>query len=167
MGGYLDQYGAGDERRSRIIKRIIICVAAAGLLTLLLLAVFHNVRQERRVKQFFALLAARDYKSAYALWGCTDERPCRDYPMGSFMDDWGSQAIPAAQFEVLYGESCGSGVIVDVDAGKAGSKKLWVENSSLVIGFPPPGMERCPQGNRIGDWLRGIKYRLHGRTYQP
>jgi hypothetical protein len=165
MAGYLDQYGAGDERREKAVKRIVLwgvlALAAAGVLLL----VFHNYSQERQAKRFFNLLAARDYKTAYALWGCTDAHPCRDYPMSAFMEDWGPQAMPPGDFQVLDGESCGSGVIVDVALGKSGNKKLWVERSSGILGYPP--FDTCPQRNRIADWLRGIKYRLHGRTYQP
>jgi hypothetical protein len=115
-------------------------------------------------------LATHDYKAAYALWGCTDANPCRDYPMTSFLQDWGPPAVSVSRFEVLNGDSCGSGVIVDVDAGPAGDKKLWVERDSLVIGFTPPWPNvapgECPQGNRIAVLVRNLKYRLHGRTYQ-
>jgi hypothetical protein len=86
------------------------------------------------------------------------------------MQDWGPPAVSIGNFEVLDGESCGSGVIVDVDAGAAGDKKLWVERDSLVLGFTPPWPNvspgQCPQGNRIADFVRNLKYRLHGRTYK-
>jgi hypothetical protein len=72
--------------------------------------------------------------------------------------------VPPGKFEVLDGESCGSGVIVDADLGAAGDRKLWVESTDLTIGFPP--YEQCPQRNRIADFVRNIKYRLHGRTYK-
>ena len=80
--------------------------------------------------------------------------------------DWGPQAVPTGVFQVLDGESCGSGVIVDIDAGKAGDKRLWVERKDGSLSFPPPGMERCPQGNRIYDFFRDLRYRMHGRTFQ-
>jgi hypothetical protein len=165
MAGYLDQYGAGDERRARLVKRSVLAVAAAAVAVCVVLYIFHNYSQERQVKRFFALLDGRDYQAAYALWVRSDTDR-RGYPFTAFMQDWGPEAVPPGSFEVLGGESCGSGVIVDVDTGKAGDKKLWVERDDLVIGFPPPGMERCPHRNRIADWLRGIRYRMHGRTYQ-
>jgi hypothetical protein len=167
MAGYLDEYGAGDERRARTIRRIVIFVVAAAALAGVLAFALHNRREEVQARKFFELLAAHDYKGAYALWGCTDAHPCRDYPESAFLQDWGPQAAPVTGSRVLDGESCGSGVIVDVDAGKAGDHKLWVEKNTLVLAYPPPGMERCPQRNRIADWIRGWRYKMHGRTFTP
>ena len=96
----------------------------------------HNRSEEGQVKQFLALLKAGDYKGAYALWGCTDTQPCRDYPMKAFMEDWGPQTVPPDNFRVLDGDSCGSGVIVDADLGKAGDKRLWVGEKHPGTRFP-------------------------------
>jgi len=164
MAGYLDQYGVGDERREKITKRIVLLVvivlAAGGLFYLF----FHNYPEERQARRFFELLAARNYQAAYTLWGCTapTARPCRDYPFPEFMKDWSAEASPVDDSDVLDGESCGSGVIVDVNAGKAGEKKLWVERDSHVLAFPP--FEQCPQGNRLHELWRNIRFRLHGRA---
>ncbi len=163
MSGYLENYGAGDERREKIVKTSAISVLAVLVAAALVYVFFHNYPEERQAKRFFELLRAQDYKAAYALWGCTDAKPCRDYPMTEFMKDWGQP--PVSTVEVLDAESCGSGVIVDVDAGKAGDKKLWVERSSHVLTYPP--FERCPQGNRIHDFWRNIRYRLRGRPVPP
>jgi len=164
MAGYLDEYGVSDEQRARTIRRVVIWVLGLAIAAGMLLFIFHNFSEDRQVKRFLALLEARDYKAAYALWGCTDAHPCRDYAMTSFMQDWGPQAVPPGKFQVLDGESCGSGVIVDTDLGTAGDRKLWVESKDLSIGFPP--FEQFPQRNRIADFVRNIKYRLHGRTYK-
>jgi hypothetical protein len=161
MAGYLDNYGAGEERREKIIKTVAAAVAIILLGGVLGYLFFHNYPEERQAKKFFQLLQAGDYKSAYALWGCTDAKPCRDYVMAEFLKDWGPSSAPVNDIEVLDAESCGSGVIVEVGAGKAGDKKLWVERDSRVLGFPP--FERCPQGNRIHDFWRNLKFRLHGR----
>ncbi|MBZ5585621.1 MAG: hypothetical protein LAQ30_26155 [Acidobacteriia bacterium] len=170
MGGYLDTYGAGEEKREKTVRTLAFWVGLALVIAAVLYFIFHFVipnRSERgEVNGFFQLLAAHDYKQAYAMWGCTDAAPCRDYPFTSFLQDWGPEAVPVTTFQVLDGESCGSGVIVDVDAGKAGDKKLWVERSNRTLGFLPPGMERCPRGNRIYDFVRDIRYRLHGKTYK-
>ena len=162
MAGYLDQYGVGEERREKIIKRSVIAVLVVLVGGGLLWAIFHNFPEERQAKNFFHLLQAHDYQSAYALWGCSAATPCRDYPFNEFMKDWGPDAAPVSEADVLDGESCGSGVIVDIDTGKAGDKKLWVERRTRFLGFPP--FERCPQGNRIHEWWRGIRFRLHGRS---
>jgi hypothetical protein len=128
--------------------------------------VIPNRGEQKRVESFFQLLAAHDYKPAYALWGCTDATPCRDYPFQSFMRDWGPEAAPVTGAEVLDGETCGSGVIVTADAGKAGEKKLWVEKQTQILSFLPPGIDRCPQGNHIYDWVRSLRYKLHGKTFR-
>ena len=167
MADFLEQYGAGDERRGKIIKRSILSLVGLLVAAGLLFYGFHTFRQERQAKRFFELLTAHEYKQAYALWGCTDASPCRDYPMKSFMQDWGPPGVAVDRVQVLDGESCGSGVIVDVDAGAAGDKKLWVERDSLVLGFTPPWPNNeCPQRNRIYDFVRNLKYRMHGRTHQ-
>jgi hypothetical protein len=163
MAGYLDHYGAGDERRARKIKVAILSVVVLAVLSGLLYFVLHNYSQERQAKRFFERLEAHDYQGAYVLWGCTAARPCSGYPMKSFMQDWGPP-VNVTGFAILDGESCGNSVIVDVDAGPAGDKKLWVNRNTLELGFPP--YDQCPQGNRIYNFFRNVKYHLHGRTYR-
>jgi hypothetical protein len=173
MGGYLSSYGAGTEKRENAmhatIKWSLIALAAVCITLFTIYFVFPNRSEQAVVRQFFQLLAARDYKAAYALWGCTDAQPCRNFDMTAFMGDWGPPALTVGDFDVLSGESCGSGVIVDVDAGKGLDKKLWVERKTHILGELPPNIAdlgRCPRGNRIYDFVRDLKYRMHGRTYK-
>lgn len=170
MGGYLDTYGAGEEKRETIVRKVIVWVLIALVTAGVLWFIFHyvipNRSEQAEVNRFFQLLSARDYRQAYAMFGCTDAKPCRDYSLQAFEEDWGAQALPLTTFQVLDGESCGSGVIVTVDTGKSGDKKLWVERKSGILGSMPPGMERCPKGNRIYDFIRSIRYRLHGRRFE-
>ena len=145
MAGYLDQYGAGEERRGKIIRTVIISLLLLIVVGGSLLFVFHNYREERQVKEFFSLLGSHDYKGAYALFGCTDAKPCRYYPFEKFMEDWG----PAAghdpnQARVTKSRSCGTGVILTVDYGQQREEKLWVERKDMSIGFPP--FDVCPSG---------------------
>jgi hypothetical protein len=167
MAGYLDQYGKADERREKITKRVVISLLVLLVAGGLFYVFFHNYPEERQAKQFFELLRAGNFQNAYVLWGCNSPNaaPCRDYPYSEFMKDWGPQVSPVNSIDVLDGESCGSGVIVDVDAGKAGDKKLWVERDTHVLGYPP--FDRCPQGNRIHDLWRNIRFRLRGRPIPP
>src|ERR1043165_7260258 len=99
MAGYLDEYGAGDERREKRNKLILIVGACAIVLLFLwsfffvwdkteilrfqslarLAQIARNHQQEGRVKDFLELLRRQDYKGAYALWNCTDQHPCKDY----------------------------------------------------------------------------------------
>ena len=154
MAGYLDHYGAGEERRENIVKRAWIALAVLIVVGGPLLYIFHNIRQESQLKQMFALLAAHDYKGAYALWGCTDAKPCPGYSMKSFMQDWGPDKGDPTKYRItgphrlltdlipqLASKSCGSGVILDVTFGND-RDVLWIERNNLVIGFSP--FPRCP-----------------------
>jgi hypothetical protein len=158
MPGYLDQYGAGDERRERRNKLIAIVGASALVLLFFwfiffvwdkteilriesvarLAQILRNHRQENRVRSFFDLLARHDYKDAYALWNCTEANPCRDYSFNEFMKDWGpGGAQGGAQYSVVRSRSCGSGVIVTIDSRQNQEQALWVERGNLTIGFSP------------------------------
>jgi hypothetical protein len=147
MAGYLANYGIGDEQREKIIRRLIVVailvLIAAGVLFFFL----KNYRQEQQARKFFQLLEKHDYTAAYALWGCTEAKPCRDYPLKNFMEDWGPQSSRAEvnAYRIKKSRSCGSGVILTVDVGKQQQEeKLWVEKDDLTIGFSPwPG---CPPG---------------------
>ena len=143
MPGYLEQYGAGVERRLKIIRTTAISsvavLAGAAALTFL----FYNYRQEQQIKTFFQTLAARDYQGAYALWVRT-EQDRKGYPMESFLRDWGpaSDHADVRGFRIAKSRSCGSGVILTVDFDKGTQEKLWVQRGDLTIGFSPlPG---CP-----------------------
>jgi hypothetical protein len=146
MAGYLDQYGAGEERRGKIIKTVVISVLLLVVVGGSLVFVFHNYREERQVKEFLSHLGAHDYKAAYALFGCTDAKPCRYYPFDKFMEDWGPNSGRRG-FEgarITRSRSCGSGVLLTVDYGKNQQEKLWVERQDMSIGFPP--VQGCPAG---------------------
>jgi hypothetical protein len=143
MAGYLDHYGAGEERREQLIKTTVLAVVLVLLLGGALYIIFKNYRQERQVKTFFDDLSKQDYKAAYALWGCTDAKPCREYPFPEYMKDWGPQAGKNSG-KIVKSRSCGSGVILTVDYTGKPEDKLWVQRDDLTIGFSPwPG---CPPG---------------------
>ena len=143
MAGYLDQYGAGDERRAKIIKTLVITAVALVVVGVVLFFVFHNYRQERQAKLFFELLERHDYQAGYALWVRTDSDR-RGYPFEAFLRDWGPQGPhpEVAGYQIVKSRSCGSGVILTVDFPKSPQEKLWVQRDDLSIGFSPlPG---CP-----------------------
>ena len=143
MAGYLDQYGAGEERRLKIIKIVVISLVVLLVAGGISAFVFHNYRQEQQVKRFFALLEHHDYQDAYELWVRTAEDR-KGYSFSSFMEDWGPQSEHASvnDFHISKSRSCGSGVILTVDFKNGKEEKLWVERNNLTIGFSPlPG---CP-----------------------
>jgi len=105
MAAYLANYGAGEEQREKRIQRLLIVggvilgVSALYWLTfktpilekyIRAVQVLKNYREEKQTEEFLALLRKGDNKGAYRLWGCTDEKPCRDYAFQNFMDDWGT-----------------------------------------------------------------------------
>ena len=148
MPGFLDQYGVGDEKREKLTKIVVLTALAVLIVGGVSFFFLKNYRQENRVKSFFQLLEKRDYKAAYALWGCTDATPCKEYAFSAFLQDWGPQSEHAdmTSAHIARSRSCGSGVIitVDYDKNKGKEDKLWVERDSLIVGFSPwPG---CPPG---------------------
>lgn len=143
MAGYLDQYGAGDERRIKIIKTLVISLVTLVVLGGVALFVFHNFRQERQATRFFERLQTRDYPGAYELW-VSSESDRRGYPFPSFLQDWGPQSPHAdvSGYKISKSRSCGNGVILTVDFAGGKQEKLWVQRDNLTIGFSPlPG---CP-----------------------
>jgi hypothetical protein len=147
MAGYLDQYGAGEERREKIIKTLAAALAILLVGGGILYFIFHNYRQEQQAERFFRLIASHDYKAAYALWGCTDAKPCSGYPFSSFLQDWGPDSASAqnpSAFRITKSRSCGSGVILTVDMGPNHVERLWVQRDDLTIGFSPFPTSGCP-----------------------
>ena len=144
MAGYLEQYGAGDERRIKIVKTAVISVLTLAIAGGALFFIFHNYREESRVKQFYALLKSKDYKGAYALFGCTDTKPCRYYGFDKFQEDWGPNTghDDLSNVRISRSRSCGSGVLLTVEYGANQQEKLWVERHDMSIGFPP--VQGCP-----------------------
>lgn len=163
MAGFLDDYGAGDERRARIIKTAVISVVVLAVVSGLLYFFLHNYPQQQQVKRFFRLLEAHNYNAAYDMWVSSDSER-QGYPMSAFLQDWGPKSMDVHSFDILDAETCGNSVIVDADLGAAGDRKLWVNRKTLELGFGP--YEQCPQQNRIYNFYRNVKYQLHGRTYK-
>ena len=58
MAGYLEQYGAGEERRGKIIKVLVLSLIALVLIGGGLYFNFHNFREERQVTEFGQISAA-------------------------------------------------------------------------------------------------------------
>ncbi|HVW85077.1 MAG TPA: hypothetical protein VHB50_10375, partial [Bryobacteraceae bacterium] len=92
MPGYLDQYGAGEERRNRIIIRSLVGLVTAVVIAGLSWYVLKNRHQESVVKTFLDALRRHDYQAAYRDWGCTAEKPCTGYSFEKFLGDWGTGA---------------------------------------------------------------------------
>jgi hypothetical protein len=142
MAGFLDAYGAGDERRERRTKRIVIWGLAALVVLSALYFTFRTWRQEQVVKQFLTLLRQKDYQGAYKLWDCP--APCRYYPPDKFIEDWGPSGTYAdvASAHVENVDYCDSGVVFTLVFPKIDPIGLYVLRETNLISFAP--WPRCP-----------------------
>ena len=139
MPGYLDQYGAGEERRNRIVAICIVSALTVAVLSGLTLYLLQNHRQEGVVKTFLADIRRGDYQAAYRDWGCTPRTPCSGYTLDKFMEDWGPKNSPPdpAVLGLTESESCNQGVLLSVAVNRGRSEKLWVERANDAISFAP------------------------------
>jgi hypothetical protein len=161
MAGFLDQYGAGDERREKRNRWLFI--TGGVVLSALVLWWFlygwdkseivresHVARlvqklrhhsQENEIRQFLELLKNHQYDAAYKVWGAN-----KDYPFNKFMEDWGPQSQRNLNtFEIVRSRSCGSGVVITVEFQGNGEESLWVQKTDQTIGFSPFAAG-CPAG---------------------
>jgi hypothetical protein len=139
MSGYLEEYGAGEVKRARSLKRValavlVVLVAGGGFYYF-----FRNYRETRQAERFFALLRAKDYTGAYALWGCTPATPCPNYSGARFLEDWGPQGLYAnvTAVEITKVRGCSTGVIIEANFGSGVLEYLWVDRKTREMGFAP------------------------------
>lgn len=161
MSSYLEAYGAAEQRRARvlgIVKISSIILGCALIVGLILFGVFRNYGEEQRTKTFLGLLEAHNYQAAYAMWGCTETRPCPDYPFTKFQEDWGpkSEHPNEAAAHIGLSQACGTGVLVRLDyTGSQEPVSLWVERDSGVISFAP--WSECPGRHlHFGAWVKSL-----------
>jgi hypothetical protein len=141
MPGYLDQYGAGEEERNRLIIRSVVAVVIVAAATALGWYLLKNHHQESVVKTFLGDVRRGDSQAAYRDWGCTSTKPCSDYDFDRFNDDWGKAAKDSAPDPAILrltdSESCSTGVLLTVAVNTTRQEKLWVDKSNDAISFAP------------------------------
>jgi hypothetical protein len=137
MGSYLQGYGVGEERRNRIIKRIIIAVAAALILGWVAYLLLQDYSEKQLVKRYLAEVNAHDYQSAYAYWGCTAAKPCQYYDYSRFLRDWGPQKNIASPWKIASVDGCRTFVTVNVQAAGAELESLGVQRGANTIMYAP------------------------------
>ncbi|MFL6353095.1 MAG: hypothetical protein ACJ74Z_14775 [Bryobacteraceae bacterium] len=135
MGSYLQQYGAGDERRIRIIKTIIIAGVIVASLAIAGYLFFRNYPEKQVVKQFLAEVNSRQYQAAYRDWGCTSSNACRDYDYRRFMQDWAGKG--SSPWKIASVDGCKSFVTVNVQANGAELESLAVQRGTHALSFAP------------------------------
>lgn len=162
MAGYLESYGAIEERKARNRKRFkwgLIAFACAVVIGLLLYALFHNFSEDQRAKAFLQDLRAHRYQDAYAMFGCMQQTPCRDYPFSKFMEDWGPSSDHASDAGAKVGmsQTCGNGVLMRIDYPKGQPIFLIVDRSTKTLSFAPPDWVECPGRHwHFGTFLRNL-----------
>ena len=152
MGGFLDaSYGAAEEKRSRTVKKVILWGGTAIVLGVVLFFWFRNYRQEQIVQEFLSLLQQKKYPEAYAMWGCTQDHPCKYYSTEKFLEDWGGSspwANPSA-IKIVHEDNCGNGVVFSLETPKADPTGLFVDKDTNTLSFAPEA--RCP-GRHLQIW---------------
>ena len=137
MGAYLQNYGAGEEQRNRIIKFVLLGVFAALILVLVAYLFFHNRSEKKTVERFLAQVNAHDYKAAYRTWGCTEAHPCRNYDYGRFLEDWGPKSKATSPWRIVSVEGCRFFVTVNVTADGAELRSLGVDRGARTVNYAP------------------------------
>lgn len=137
--GYLAEYDQGSPLFEKIAKAVaaalLFCVAAYGVYWLF----FRNWREEGQTKLFLTLLQNQQYEQAYEAWGCSDAEPCRYYPYGEFLEDWGADS-PLGKVETFrLGRSYTqeSGVILELTVNGRTHDNLFVNRETQRISFFP------------------------------
>jgi hypothetical protein len=142
MAGYLDEYGVADERRSRVLRWIVISVLVAGFLTLFVYLTLPLASGWWHVHTFVGDLRQRDYQAAYRAWGCA--KPCPEYSFQEFLKDWGPKSDYANAEKVKVGgvRPCGGGIIVSVSRPNAPVLRVWYKPEESSLTFWP--WQGCP-----------------------
>ena len=140
MSSYLQDYGAGDERRHRIIWRSIGAVIVVLVLILLAYLLLKNYREKQTAKHFLASVNAHNYQEAYKEWGCTEAHPCRNYSYQKFLEDWG--ATSGGDWKITGVDGCPTGAIITVGSSASSPQALWIERNTEALSFSP--WPECP-----------------------
>jgi hypothetical protein len=151
MASYLDQYGAGEEKRENIIKFSVIGIVLVLVFGSLGYYLFKNHAQEHKVRVFLDTLRQKDYTAAYRLWGCSAATPCSGYPYDKFLEDWGPKATNLDSLRIEDSENCNSGVILTVATAPSKQEKVWVEKEGGGLAYSP--FEICPNKSPLSNMI--------------
>lgn len=152
MAGYLDEFGVKDAKREKRNKIIIYSVLALVIGGGTIWYFARTFTEERVVKRFISSLESKDYKAAYAMWGCTDQSPCRDYKFDKFLEDWGEKSpySKPSEISITLAETCGNSVWISIQTPKTEELGLSVDPETRFLSFTPD--PRCPHKRRISEF---------------
>lgn len=155
MTDYMSEYGAQDERRAQLHRKIAFLVLLILVSAFIWWMFFRNWSEERKLDEFLEALKAKNYQQAYAMWGCTAEKPCDGYGYPKFLEDWGPEGRykDAANGTIVRSGHTGSsarrfllkfkppddcsGSIIRILHLDSGDLTLIVNRDDGVIGFSP------------------------------
>ena len=143
MSTYLENYGSSEAKRAkreRLIKRSVIALflglLAAGLGWFLM----RNYKEDGQVAIFVEHLKKKEYPAAYAMWGCTVEKQCRDYDYKRFLEDWGNTGThaDASAVKIEKTRNCKGGIIRKLKY-PGDDVLIFVSRADLQVSFTPWG----------------------------
>ena len=134
---YLDDYGVSEERRNRVIRWILIGVAAAVVIGLVTYTSLEDYSETQKAKRFLQQVNARNYQAAYQEWGCTAQHPCPNYDYNRFLADWGPEKKTGGPWKIASSDSCKLFITVNVRAPGAEVESLSVQRSDNSLGYAP------------------------------
>ncbi len=136
---FLTGYASKGMLAERVVKAVLIGLAVAVLLGGVYYVFFRNWREELLAKRFFETLRAGDYETAYVMWGCSVQDPCRYYPFDEFLEDWGPDAPYGTirDYAVRRSYTQANGVIVRYSINGTELDPLWVELDPPEISYYP------------------------------
>lgn len=146
MADFLEGYAAQESRREKVVRWVLISIAALAVLWVIdwglsLYGTYNlrDIRQQYTSWKFFRLLKKGNYDEAYRMWGCDPANPCRDYSKDKFLEDWGpkSRFGDLSKMETKAVRHCKTGIIHSVAIGPEETVDLWVESRDLTLSFAP------------------------------
>lgn len=154
MSGFLETYGQSDAKREKRLKAGLLAVLAAVIAGAAGYAYFHDFRERRQVARFLDLLAQQQYEEAYRLWGCDPARPCRDYNMEKFLEDWGPKSPygNVSRARVRRTRSCEDGIIQILEYAPGDEVFLYVDRQNRHISYSPFGYCVDASGRNV-NWI--------------
>jgi hypothetical protein len=138
VGSYLQQYGAGEEKRNRVLKVTVTSLIAILVIALVGYWIFKDYPEKQKAKRFLAEVNAHDYQAAYQEWGCTTQHPCPNYDYKRFVEDWtGAGQKTSGNWNIESTDSCRSFLTVNVRAPGTDLQSLAIQRSDHSLSFAP------------------------------
>ena len=138
MSDFLTNYGVQDAKREKRWKWVIWTTLIALVVGFSAYFYLRTYFEKQTMDRFLTLLKDRNYQTAYEMWGCTKESPCRDYAFEKFMEDWGPGSLWSDPYyaEIAKIRYCGDTVIFNMFI-KGDDVNLVVNKSTQHLGFAP------------------------------